>query len=211
MAKLMRKDLKEKDSSRAMRGWLQAWERLHSIQAHAHLQPRRKINYCLLTPSRKEYLDLYHRPQDFSPAPYSQSLQCHASISPSSSKLDRCDSFQHLTTQFLKPYLTSGTNMHWHLGQIHLPYYFFKIIENPLLKSSLIKGKWNQPAKGNSLKLGVQFQYTNVMLAETAAQLPFETSDHPAQNSSHISHCYRVEQAQRDHLVAPSLCKCCHW
>lgn len=155
MAKLTQKDLKEKDSSRAMRGWLQAWERLHSIQAHAHLQPRRKINCCLSTPSRKEYLDLYHRPQDFSPAPYSHSLQCHASISPSSSKLDRCDSSQHLTTQFLKPYLTSGTNMDCPLGQIHLPYYFFKVIQNSLLKSSLIKGNWNQPAKGNSLKLGM--------------------------------------------------------
>ena len=45
MAKPIWKDLKEKDSSKAMRCCVQAWERLNIAQACAHPQTWRKIHY----------------------------------------------------------------------------------------------------------------------------------------------------------------------
>lgn len=148
-----------------------------------------KENYVVYQHSLEEITWIFTTSPRISPLLHTHTLWSAMPPSvPPVSELDRCETFQHLTTQFLNLYLTSAINMHWDLGQIYLLHYFLKVVQNSALKSSHVKGNWNQPAKGNSLKLGMQFQYTNVILAETAPQLPSETSYHPPKNSSRKSH-----------------------
>lgn len=148
MAKLMHKDLKEKDSSKAMRCCVQAWEKLHIAQAHAHPQPWRKINYIIYNFPLEEGAWIYTAGPRISPLLHTHTLWSAMPQSESlQSRLDRCDSFQHLSTQLLNPYLTSGINMHWHLGQTYITHYFIKNRTKFCVKELLCKGEQKSPSK----------------------------------------------------------------
>lgn len=74
-------------------------------------------------------------------------VPCH-NQRPCSHEPDRYDSFQHLSMQLLNPHLTSGINMHWYLGQIHITHYFIKNRTDFCVKRALVKrGNRNHPAK----------------------------------------------------------------
>lgn len=163
----------EKDSSKAMRCWAQAGQRLHIAQACAHLWPWRRVNYIffLSSSSRRGCLDarsspLLHACALWSAVPRPQSCR---------GGLDRCSSLQHLTTQFLNTYLTSGIGTQWSLGQIYRTHCFSKAVQNSVIKSSCIKVNGNHLSKSNSLKQSLHLQYTNVIPAGTVPQLPSES------------------------------------
>jgi len=79
-------------------------------------------------------------------------VPCHDQ-SPSSQNLDRCDSFQHLSAQLLNPYLTSGINIHWHLGQTYITHYFTRNRTKFCVKELLCKGEQKSPSKEQFLEV----------------------------------------------------------
>lgn len=131
MAKLMGKDWKK---SKAVRHCVQAWERLHIAQAWACPQPWRKMKHLIYN------FPLEKSASGFLPCSTLTLFEvpCH-NQKPCSQELDRYNSFQHLSMQLLNPNLTSGINTHWHLGQIHITYYFIKNRTDFCVKRALVK------------------------------------------------------------------------
>lgn len=139
MAKLVGKAW---EKSKAIRHW----ERLHTAQAQACPQPWGKIKYLVYN------FPLEKGAPGFLPCSTLtvSEVPCH-NQKPCSQELDRYDSLQHLSMQLLNPNLTPGINTHWHLGKIHITYYFIKNRTNFSVKRALVK-RWNRNHPAKSLK-----------------------------------------------------------
>lgn len=144
---------------------------LRPVLIYDHEEELTTIFFFLSSSSRRGCLDarsspLLHACALWSAVPRPQSCR---------GGLDRCSSLQHLTTQFLNTYLTSGIGTQWNLGQICRTHCFLKAVQNSVIKSSCIKVNGNHLSKSNSLKQSLHLQYTNVIPAGTVLQLPSES------------------------------------
>lgn len=148
MAQLLGKGLKEKDSSKAMRCCMQAWKRIHTVQAQAHPQPRRKINYVIYRFPLEEGACIYTTGPRISPLLCAHTL-CSDMLRSESlqSRSGRVKFFSAPVTQFLNPYLTPGINIHWHLEQTYKTHYFIKNRTKFCIKELLCKEEQKPPSK----------------------------------------------------------------